>query len=264
MNIFDQHVHSEYSFDSSQSIKEYLDKAQRLSLDYFVLTDHFDFNYLGSGKDLDFDISVQQKELKKIQSDYPKIKILYGIEIGYVKSEIERIKKIIENYKFDLINFSVHENGEMDFYYQDGFIKNGLRDTLKNYYKTILESLNNFDDFDVVCHIDFGFKTAYLIDNSLKLRDFEEEVSDILRLIIKKDKTLEINTKVQEFINDEHTKYLLKLYKNLGGKNLTLSSDAHKLDRYMNNFDHYISLIKGAGFDHLNYFIARKRYDCKI
>ena len=42
----------------------------------------------------------------------------------------------------------------------------------------------------------------------------------IMKVLIDKDKCLEINTKVQEFINDQHTLYILNLYKELGGKNL--------------------------------------------
>ena len=46
--------------------------------------------------------------------------------------------------------------------------------------------------------------------------------------LIKHHKALEINTKVQEAIHDmNHTKYLLSLYRQMGGEKLTLSSDAH-------------------------------------
>lgn len=264
MKIFDQHVHSYYSFDSEQKIEEYIEKARENGLEFLVLTDHIDLNYLNSETDLNFDIKKQQEELKKLQNQNKDIKFLKGIEIGYTKTSLKRVEKLLSANTFDLINLSVHENGLMDFYYSEGFIKYGVVETLKNYFATILESLEAPFDYDVVCHIDFGFKTAYLIDKSLKLSDFEEDVSKIMREVIKKDKTLEINTKVQSFINDEHTKYLLSLYKKLGGVNLTLSSDAHKVDRFYKDFDHYIKLIKDAGFDHLNYFIERKRYDCKI
>ena len=122
----------------------------------------------------------------------------------------------------------------------------------------------NFDDYDVLCHIDFAFKTAYLIDNSISIKEYEDYIIEIMKEIIKKDKTFELNVKVQSFLPVEHTKYLLKLYKDLGGKNVTLSSDAHKVNRLNDQFDKYIVLIKEAGFDHLNYFIKRNRYSISI
>ena len=72
---------------------------------------------------------------------------------------------------------------------------------------------------------------------------------------------LEINTKVQESINDdEHLKYILRLYKSLGGNYLTLSSDAHKKERYLSGYDKYSKIIKNSGFDRLCYFVKRELY----
>ena len=96
MLIHDQHVHSYYSFDSEQPIREYLLKASELGLSYFVLTDHCDLNYLNSGNDLFFDIVKRNLELKQLQKEFKDIRILEGIEIGYMPSEIERINKIIK------------------------------------------------------------------------------------------------------------------------------------------------------------------------
>lgn len=264
MIIHDQHVHSYYSFDSEQPIEEYLEAATKVGVDYFVLTDHFDINYLGTGKNLDFDIKKQYEELDFFQKKFPNIKMLKGIEIGYVPSKLEYLNKIIKENQFDVVNLSLHEGDFFDFYYKDGFIKNGVDKFLNRYFDLELEMAENFDNYDVFCHIDFGFKTAYLIDKSIKLQQYEDKIVRILKVIISKDKALEINVKVQSFINDEHTKYLLSLYKKLGGVNLTLSSDAHKVNRYRENFDHYINLIKEVGFDHLNYFVNRERFEYKI
>ena len=264
MIIHDQHVHSYYSFDSQQAIEEYIQKAISLNQDYFVLTDHMDLNYLSSGRDLDFDIEQERKELDKLQHKFSNIKLLQGIEIGYVKSEVPKINKLLKEHNFDLINFSIHEDGEIDFYYQDEFVKLGTKEVLNRYFDKIIEGLNSGIDFDVLCHLDFGFKTAYLVDKTLKIEMFKDKVIQIMKRIIEMDKCLEINIKVQSFINDEHTEYILNLYKQLGGKNITLSSDAHKAEVFYEGFPHYLSLIKKAGFDHVNYFVNRTRFELKI
>ena len=264
MEYFDQHVHSYYSYDSDQPIKEYLDKTRELGLSYFVLTDHYDFNYQDTGKDNDFDIDKRKKELDELQKDYCDIKILNGIEIGYKKKEVDRIKKIINTHDFDIVNLSVHDLGIIDYYFPEYYQRFGIKKVLTDYYLTQLDMVRNFDDYDVLCHIDFAFKTAYLIDNSISIKEYEDYIIEIMKEIIKKDKTFELNVKVQSFLPVEHTKYLLKLYKDLGGKNVTLSSDAHKVNRLNDQFDKYIVLIKEAGFDHLNYFIKRNRYSISI
>lgn len=260
MRIHDQHVHSYYSFDSKQRIEEYLNKAVGLGLDYFVLTDHCDLNFLDKKKDLFFDLSKQKKELKELQGEYPNIKILSGIEIGYKPSELNRINNIINDNNFDLINLSLHESDGIDYYLVEEFKKRGVDKTLEIYFSRQLEMVSEYDDFDVLCHIDYGFKTAYLLDNSIEISKYKNIISKILQELIKKDKTLEINIKVQEFLPISHTRYLLELYRKLGGTNITISSDSHVCEKYYDNFDKYIELIKTVGFKNLTYFVNRAKY----
>lgn len=257
MKIHDQHVHSYYSFDSQQPIEEYLNKAIELSLDYFVLTDHCDLNYLGQGKDLYFNLKMQSEELNNLQSRFPSIKILRGIEIGYKPSEMKKINDIVKNNHFDLINFSLHESDGIDYYLIEEFKKHGIQETLNLYFSKVLEAIQSFNDFDVLCHFDYGFKTAYLINNSLSIETYKEQITKIMKLIIKNKKALEINVKVQKYLPVAHTRYILGLYKSLGGKYLTISSDAHQLKTYYENFDKYIKIIKEEGFKELTYFVNR-------
>lgn len=264
MKIYDQHVHSYYSFDSEQPIEEYIKKAISLGLSHFILTDHLDLNYISTGKDLDFDITKQHKELDALQSKYPNIQILKGIEVGYVKTELDRIHRILDERKFDLINYSLHEDGKIDYYYPDKFIEFGAENVLNDYFDKIIEALNAGIDFDVLCHFDYGFKTVYLLDKTQKLSTYEDKIIPILNKVIEMDKCLEINIKVQSCINDDHTNYILNLYKRLGGKNITISTDAHDISLFYKGVDHYLSLIKKAGFDHINYFVNRTRFDLFI
>ena len=256
--IYDQHVHSYYSFDSKQPIEEYLDKATSIGLENFVLTDHFDLNYLDKGKDISFDIEKQHQELDELQKQYPNIKILKGIEIGYKPSEIDRINDVIKKYKFDLINFSLHESDGIDYYFKEEFLKHGLKDTLKLYFQRELESIKNFHDYDVFCHLDYGFKTAYLADSTIDIKEYEDILTKIMETLIKEDKALEINIKVQSVLPIEHTQYILRLYKKLGGKYLTLSTDAHDISKFYEGYDKYLKIIKDEGFTHLSYFINRQ------
>lgn len=264
MKIHDQHVHSYYSFDSKQSIKEYLDKASELGLDYFVLTDHCDLNYLDQNKDIFFDVDKQHQELDELQTKYPNIKILHGIEVGYKPSELGRINEIIKGHHFDLINLSLHESDEIDYYYLKDFMRYGVDKTLEIYFKRQLDAVRSFDVFDVLCHLDYGFKTAYLGDNSLSLDKYEDYVMEIMKELIKKNKVLEINIKVQSVLPIEHTKYLLNLYKSLGGKYLSISSDAHNVNAFREGFDKYIAIVKECGFNQLTYFINREKHFLSI
>ena len=260
MRIHDQHVHSYYSFDCKQPIEEYLIKATALGLSYFVLTDHCDFNFLDKENDLFFDVKKQNEELNDLQIKFPSIKILRGIEIGYKPNQLNRIKDLINNNKFDVINLSLHESDEIDYFMKSEFNRLGIDETLTIYFKRQVEMAKDYDDYDVLCHLDYGFKTAYLIDNNLKIEKYAGYISKIMKEVIKKGKTLELNLKVQEVLPIEHTIYILNLYKSLGGEDLTMSSDAHEVSRFCKGFDYYTEVIKKAGFDHLTYFVNREKY----
>lgn len=95
MKLYDQHVHTYYSFDTDQSIEEYLQLAVKKGLSYFVVTDHLDLDYLDR-EDLKYDISLQRKELDNLQKLYPEITILQGVEIGYKNGSMERVKEYIK------------------------------------------------------------------------------------------------------------------------------------------------------------------------
>ncbi|MGI6713960.1 MAG: histidinol-phosphatase HisJ family protein [Bacilli bacterium] len=259
MKIHDQHVHSHYSFDSKQEIEVYLQLAFARGLKYFILTDHLDLNFLNRGQDLKFDLEKQRIELHKLQKKYESLHLLQGIEIGYKPSELKRINEIINNHNLDLINLSLHEVDGIDFFSQEDFIQLGRERTLKIYFQKSLEMVQNFDDFDVLCHLGYAFKTAYSLDNSLRIEDYETIISQIMKTLIAKDKSLEVNTKVAESLPPSYTVYILRLYKSLGGVNLTLSSDAHCVERYGDRFDKYERIIKECGFDRLVYYVARQK-----
>ena len=179
--------------------------------------------------------------------------------------------EISTKYDFDLIQLSIHDGPKGDYYFKSTFEKD-IVGTLNFYFDTMIEALTTFSNFDVLSHIDFGFKTVVQINPSYKLSMFEDKVKEVLKILVKLNKPLEINSKVMESLNkdymekdptyhyDDHLRYLLSLYKECGGKKLTLSSDAHKTSKYRLDFDKHIETIKEMGFDKLSYFIKRKEY----
>lgn len=264
--IHDQHVHTEYSPDSSQKIIPYIEKAISLGCKYFIVTDHMDFDFLAKGEDWHADYDKQAIELNTLKEIYKdKIEIMQGVEIGYKKKAIQGFKDLVNSHDFNIVNISIHDHDGINFYYGEEFVKYGLKDTINLYFDLYIEALQTDLDFDVVCHIDYGFKSAHFADPSIHISEYDDRITKILSLIIQRDKVLEVNTKVQEGINDDsNIIYILKKYYEMGGRNLSVSSDAHDLDRYYSNLDKYIQIAKEIGFDHLCYFVKRKRYEYKI
>lgn len=259
MTIHDQHVHSKYSADSTQELDPYFKKANQLGCKYFVVTDHLDFDLTEFNQDWTVDFENLKKDLINLQSQYSNITPLLGIEVGYRKEYLDKINTQIASENFDLINLSIHDVKGIDFYWPKYFEKYGIDKLMDIYFDEMIYATTTFQNYDVLSHIDYAFKTIYEMDNSYTIEKWEDKITQVFKNLIKNNKALEINTKVQETINNHfHTKYLLKVYKELGGRYITLSSDAHTVERYLSSFEIYKQIIKEAGFDYLVYFVNRK------
>ncbi len=261
MKLHDQHVHSGYSADSNENIKNYLDKVSKLGCKYFITTEHFDIDLVEFHDSWIADYDALEEELKTLQKDYPNLTMLIGIEAGYKYDKVDEVLKKVNSKDFDVINLSIHDGPNIDFYWYKYFEKFGEEKAIKLYFDLMIKATSTFPKYNVLSHIDYGFKTLYLQNKLRKISDYEIYIKEVFKNLIKNGKALEINTKVQEAINDDnHTLYLLKLYKEMGGTKLTLSSDAHSVDRYLSSFDYYVKLIKECGFEYLVYFIKQKEY----
>lgn len=263
MILHDQHVHSSFSEDSNQEIKEYYDLAKKLGCKYFITTEHIDLDVTLQKRDWIVDFKSLKKKLNEIKEENGPIPLL-GVEIGYRKDFLDKLYKWMYSEEFDLINLSIHDNGKIEYYFIECFKENGIKKSMIDYYTQMYEAVNLVDNFDVLSHIDYAYKTCYKMDSNYNFLDDEELIKPILETIIKKNKALEINTKVQNVLPDEHLYTLLKYYKTLGGKKLTLSSDAHRIDRYLDNFNKYKDIIKECGFNYLCYYVKRKEYHFDI
>ena len=265
MILHDQHLHSKYSHDSNEELINYIEIANRMGCKYFVTTEHFDLDLVINHEDWIVDYQALKNELQIHQKNYPNICFLLGIEVGYRKDKLLEITKQLNSEDFDVINLSIHDSKEEDFYWYKYFLSVGEKELLNKYFDIMIEATSNFDKYNVLSHIDYGFKTVYLVNNKIKISDFEEKIKKVFMNLIKHHKALEINTKVQEAIHDiNHTKYLLSLYRQIGGEKLTLSSDAHSKERYLSNFDYYKKIIKECGFHYLVYFVKQKEYHYSI
>ena len=116
MKLHDQHIHTSYSKDSKASIDEYYRIASEMGCKYFVTTDHLEFMSVYDNQDWTVDYDSLLKDLERLHKIYPNVTPLKGVEIGYRKDQLDRILNTIKTGNYDLINLSIHDNGEIDYY----------------------------------------------------------------------------------------------------------------------------------------------------
>ncbi|WP_054023806.1 histidinol-phosphatase HisJ family protein [Bacillus sp. FJAT-28004] len=254
--IVDQHVHSAYSPDSSELLADIVRHAQSLGKKAVVTTDHFDYDCKYFKKDVLIDMPSYEQEIAKLRGQYD-IDIHKGIEVGYRKDYIGPINDYLQQYSFDLVLLSVHNNGVHDFA-EDTFHQQPIEHILDNYFSHVREAVDVMDNYDVVAHLDYVVRYT---KTNVRMEDYERcrlILYDLLKTIIRKDKVLELNTTGlfrQGWIHPHS--YLIEMYLDLGGKWFSLGSDAHSLSNYEQGFGQAIELLESYGIREIVQFHKR-------
>ena len=91
-------------------------------------------------------------------------------------------------------------------------------------------------------------------------------MNKVLELLIEKDKALELNTAgTRSGLFYFHPKIeILLRYRDLGGKYITLGSDAHRKDDIGAGIKDAIKLLKELGYKNTYKFIKRKRFSLPL
>ena len=165
MKLHDQHVHSMYSADSNELLKNYLEKAKIEGCKYFLTTEHFDLDLVEFHGNWIGEYDKVEEELNTLKKDYPNIEMLIGIEAGYKEDRTSEILEKLNSKDFDVINLSIHDGPNIDFYWYKYFEKFGEDKAMKLYFNIMINATSSFTKYNVLSHIYYGFKTIYKNDN---------------------------------------------------------------------------------------------------
>lgn len=265
--LIDCHAHTFFSHDGKQDIKDLIAAARDKKLAYLAVTEHLDRDYCRIvGKER----FIRQLNLKEYKAEFEKVKdtaegtvLAFGVECGYSANSVKRYQRDFSRYHFDVIINSVHTISNRDLYFLPQK-RLGEKETLyMNYLLTVLDSLKKMPDYDIVGHLGYVARYVNFEDRSLYTDNLKDIVDECLYEIIKRDKTLELNSNVKDmtipFLPEEE---ILKRYKELGGQNISFGSDAHVTARLCDKYDLAADIALSLGFTH--WTVYKKREKLKI
>lgn len=265
--MIDSHTHSIHSHDGKATIKSLVKEADRKGLEYFAITEHLDKDYqFGKMEKLcrQLDLPLYKKHFNKVKQQYKgNTYIAFGIECGYDKRLEDYYNNIIETYDFDVVINSVHTLNGIEAYYGDIF-KNTTQDEVYNkYLDTLIDCASAKYNFNIVSHIGYITRYANYQNNLLYQDRFKSKIDTLLKIIIDRDKTLEVNTHINtnglQFLPEVE---ILQRYYDLGGRNITFSSDAHKYKFVADKYDIVKKVVKEIGFT--KWTVYKKQQPFKI
>lgn len=256
--FFDYHLHSHFSTDSQMNMKELIESAVEMGLDEIAITDHHDIDYKDDTIEFLIDKAQYLSELEKMQNKYKnKIKIKKGIELGVQLHIFEQCNQYIAD-DFDFVIASFHTAEKKDLYNRDFFAGYSQWEAYIQYLKTVYAVVKAYENYNVIGHLDiirdygdYGSK-ADLMEN----QEAAEIIAEILKVIIQKNKGIEVNTAGYRIDGSDPMPSfkILRLYKDLGGKILTIGSDSHSPDKIARKFSYTSKKLQEIGFKELATF----------
>ena len=255
MQIYDQHLHTSFSPDSTEEMEAYVKKAKKQGDTVFVTTEHLDFGAnAANGGDIIPDFARLQETIKRLAEKYG-IKMLLGIEAGYRARFHEEIASIVKTYPFDVVIASVHENDKYDFYGLEAKVGRTTQAMYAEYLGLVQGLVNDFKDYDILAHIDFPLRYVAPID----IAPFEDSIKAIFRVVAEDGKAFEINTRTVVSNGMPYLEKYAQWFLESGGKYFSLGSDAHRVGNYKGEFEETIQMLKRNGVNELSFYENRKR-----
>ncbi|MEG0275455.1 MAG: histidinol-phosphatase HisJ family protein [Coprobacillus sp.] len=245
--LADYHMHTNYSNDSQYEIEDLVKEAIRQGIDEICITEHSDYGTMGNYV-VNYE-NYYQGFLKLKEKYKNQIVMKFGCEFGVQMHTINNYKSDFQKYPFDFIILSNHQIGDIEFWtnkYQEGKTQEKYN---KGYYQAIYDVIKEFNDYSVLGHLDMIKRYDQL--GTYPDEDVKEIITKILKHVIENGKGIEINTSSFRYNLDDLTpsRYILQLYKDLGGTILTIGSDTHEQSHVGCKIQYVRDELKKIGFE---------------
>jgi histidinol-phosphatase (PHP family) len=261
MTLIDYHVHTDNSFDCKIPMVEMCGTALDMGISEVAFTDHFN-NHL-----LDIDLGYYSADrffddVTYCRSQFPQLTIRAGIEVGEPHRWGKRIRRVVENYPYDVVLGSLHWIGNNNMFDANYFRARTPEQAYTEYF-TELSQMIRTGGFDIVAHVDVFKRVSCEVYGKFDVRECEEALRNVWQACIDTQTTIEINTKgIRSSVRQFHpTTEALRWYVEMGGERLTLGSDAHHPDSLAGSFDLARQSAREAGIKRICRFEKRQIID---
>lgn len=222
--MFDTHIHTKFSSDSKMDINEVVKKIEKTNIGV-ILTEHMDLKFPSGA--FEFDIN----EYFETYTQYRNNKLLLGVEIGMREDCTVENRKIVCENPFDYVIGSVHVVNGIDIAGEEYYKEKSKKQAYEEYLKYMIKCIKDNEFIDSLGHIDYISRYSVYGDKEMYYEGLNDYIDEVLKLLIKQDKVIEINTRRLESSNAlENLLKIYKRYSQFGGKHVTIGCDAHNVN----------------------------------
>ncbi|QIK70259.1 histidinol-phosphatase HisJ family protein [Erysipelothrix sp. HDW6C] len=257
----DYHVHCDYSDDSWYPMEDVVNDAIALGLDAICFTDHVDYGVkvdwhemhkariVDGERILNVDYPRYFAEIDRLQERYgDMISIKRGLEFGMQMHTIASFQRVFDAYPMDFVLLSVHQVNDQEFWTGDFQKGRSEHESYTRYYKEMYDLVSTYHNYSCLAHMDLIRR--YLDKETDAFDAHKAMITKILEVVIADGKGIEVNTSSHRYGINGITPSIeiLKLYRALGGRIITIGSDSHKKEHLGAYIQSSRAILKELGF----------------
>lgn len=270
--VVDCHTHSCLSPDGHDEPMKMAERAFGLGIRHYAITDHIETEKLD---EWDYAGALEKSlvAFRQIKERFAgKMNVYYGAELGQPLYNLPRAEEILARYDFDFVLGSQHRTKTYPYLNKIPDSPQDRRRCLDEYFEEEL-ALAEYGKFCSLSHLTFPLRFLALHEGAQGKPLFEEEmkrygsiIDKIMQTIISKDIALEVNSSgIRKGLGvPMPSSEFISRYRALGGKMLTVGSDAHYESDVGADIPACIRLIKDIGFSEICVFSKKEPIFIKI
>jgi histidinol-phosphatase (PHP family) len=257
----DNHVHSEWSYDTSAdaSMRRTCEQAVAIGLPSVAFTEHLEFTEGGPGDAIasiatdhrwwsrikPLDVTGYMACIEDCRERFPGLRVLSGVEAGESHLFGASAGAIVRGHAFDRVLGSLHAVPYRGQLVAADAIFGSMSDddAMRYYFAELIRLIEGSDLFEILAHLDFPRRYWPKGPHLYREEDFEEEYRAVLRALADTGRALEINTKSPLASVD-----LVRWWGEADGTTVSFGSDAHRPQRVGDRFKLAVDIVEAAGF----------------
>lgn len=262
----DLHTHTNFSFDGdpTATVTAMCESALQKGLTHLAITDHCDINGEIEGLYAVLDKEAVFAAVTQAKKEFAgRLTVLFGVELGQASQYPAQAAALLAKYPYDIVLGSLHNlAGTPDFYYmsvQDAEISamqfTDMSDAeITSLFDRVLDESMEMLDFPgihVLTHLTYMHRYVKKAGRNMDFAPFEPKLKPLFAKMIQKGVALELNTSSIKAGVPMPTPEILRLYRDCGGRLISVGSDAHSPDRIAGSFDDASRLLTACGFTEL-------------